>query len=159
MANLQTLHDELLIGHPDSGPYPADPQLAADQINAPNRVRLIPITSGNLLAWSGGKSGDNDRPRIIKIEEGQQSPVEDISAICKVASETIRRDGTELDLSRADRVAMVDGLVAGGILSDADRSSLYGLATQMISRAEELAIGTVRAGTVEMARALSEEAV
>ena len=89
MANLQTLHDELLIGHPDSGPYPSDPQLAADQINAPNRVRLIPITSGNLLAWSGGKSSDTDRPRIIKIEEGQQSSVEDIAAICKVASETI----------------------------------------------------------------------
>lgn len=159
MANLQTLHDELLIGHPDSGPYPADSQLAADQINALNRVRLIPITSGNLLAWSGAKSSDADRPRIIKIEEGQQSSVEDIAAICKVASETIRRDGTELDLSRADRVAMVDGLVAGGILSDADRASLYALATQMISRAEELAIGTVRAGTVEMARALSEDAV
>jgi len=159
MANLQTLHDELLIGHPDSGQYPADAQLAADQINALNRVRLIPITSGNLLAWSGAKSSDTDRPRIIKIEEGQQSPVEDIAAICKVASETIRRDGTELDLSRADRVAMVDGLVAGGILSDADRASLYALATQMISRAEELAIGTVRAGTVEMARALSEDAV
>ena len=159
MANLQALHDELLIGHPDSGPYPADAQLAADQINALNRVRLIPITSGNLLAWSGAKSSDADRPRIIKIEEGQQSSVEDIAAICKVASETIRRDGTELDLSRADRVAMVDGLVAGGILSDADRASLYALATQMISRAEELAIGTVRAGTVEMARALSEDAV
>ena len=54
---------------------------------------------------------------------------------------------------------MVDGLVAGGILSDADRTSLYDLATQMISRAEELDIGIVRAGTVEMARALSEEAV
>jgi hypothetical protein len=154
MNDLATLHDELLIGHPVTGAYSADAATAAEQINALNRSRLVPITSGELLAWSGAKS-DGDRPRIIKIEEGEASAVEDVAAICKVAAETIRRDGTELDLNRADRVAMVTALVAAGVLSQADSDSLYSLATQAISRATEIGLSNVRAGTVEQARALT----
>jgi len=156
MNDLATLHDELLIGHPVTGPYAADAATAAAEINALNRTRTVPISSGELLAWSGAKS-DGDRPRIIKIEEGENSAVEDVAAICKVAAETIRRDGTELDLSRADRVAMVSALVAAGVLSQADSDSLYALATEAISRATEIGLSNVRAGTVEQARALTQQ--
>ena len=156
MNDLQILHDELLIGHPVTGPYSADAATAAEQINAVNRSQLVPITSGELLAWSGAASS-GDRPRIIKIEEGESSVVEDVAAICKVAAETIRRDGTELDLNRADRVAMVSALVAAGVLSQADSDSLYSLATQAISRATEIGLSNVRAGTVEQARALTTQ--
>ena len=154
MNDLQILHDELISGHPVTGPYSADAATAAEQINAVNRSRLISITSGELLAWSGTKS-DGDRPRIIKIEQGESSEVEEIAAICKVAAETIRRDGTELDLNRDDRVAMVAALVQAGVLSQADSDSLYSLATQSISRADEIGLSNVRAGTVEQARALT----
>ena len=154
MSSLEILHDELLIGHPATGAYSANAATAAEQINALNRSRLVPITSGELLAWSGAKSA-GDRPRIIKIEEGEASAVEDVADICKVAAETIRRDGTELDLNRADRVAMVSALVAAGVLSQADSDSLYSLATQAISRATEIGLSNVRAGTVEQARALT----
>ena len=156
MNDLQILHDELLIGHPVTGPYSADAATAAEEINAANRAQLVPITSGELLAWSGAKS-DGDRPRIIKIEQGETSTVEDVAAICKVAAETIRRDGTELNLNRADRVAMVSALVAAGVLSQADSDSLYSLATQAISRATEIGLSNVRAGTVEQARALTQQ--
>ena len=156
MNDLQILHDELLIGHPVTGPYSADAATAAEQINAVNRSQLVPITSGELLAWSGAASS-GDRPRIIKIEEGESSAVEDVAAICKVAAETIRRDGTELDLNRADRVAMVSALVAAGVLSQADSDSLYALATQQISRATEIGLNNVRAGTIEQARALTQQ--
>ena len=154
MNDLQILHNELLIGHPVTGPYSADAATAAEQINAVNRSQLVPITSGELLAWSAG-AGAGDRPRLIKIEEGTTAADEQIAAICKVAEGTIKRDGTELDLLKPDRVAMVAALVAAGVLSQADSDSLYSLATQAISRATEIGLSNVKAGTVEQARALT----
>ena len=154
MNDLATLHDELLIGHPVTGAYSADAATAAEQINAVNRTRTVPISSGELLAWSAG-AGAGDRPRIIKIEQGTTAADEQVAAICKVAEGTIKRDGTELDLLKLDRVAMVAALVAAGVLSQADSDSLYALATQQISRADEIGLSNVRAGTVEQARALT----
>lgn len=37
---------ELTTGHPDTGPYDADAQLAADQINAENRSRIRASMTG-----------------------------------------------------------------------------------------------------------------
>ena len=156
MNDLATLHDELIIGHPVTGPYSADAATAAAEINAVNRTRTVPISSGELLAWSAG-AGAGDRPRLIKIEEGTTAADEQIAAICKVAEGTIKRDGTELDLLKADRVAMVAALVAAGVLSQSDSDSLYALATRQISRADEIGLSNVRAGTVEQARALTTQ--
>ena len=153
---ISILHDELLIGHPVTGPYSADATTAAEEINAVNRTRLVPITSGELLAWSGAASS-GDRPRLIKIENGTASADEQVSAICKVAESTINRDGTELDLSKPDRAGMVAALVQAGVLSQADSDSLYALATEAISRATEIGLSNVRAGTVEQARALTQQ--
>ena len=156
MNDLQILHDELLVGHPVTGPYSADATIAAEEINALNRTRIVPITSGELLAWSGAASS-GDRPRLIKIEAGTASADEQVAAICKVAESTINRDGTELDLSKPDRAEMVSALVQAGVLSQADSDSLYSLATQAISRATEIGLSNVRAGTVEQARALTTQ--
>ena len=156
MNDLATLHDELIIGHPVTGPYSADAATAAAEINALNRTRTVPISSGELLAWSAG-AGAGDRPRLIKIEEGTTAADEQVAAICKVAEGTIKRDGTELDLLKPDRVAMVAALVQAGVLSQSDSDSLYALATQQISRADEIGLSNVRAGTVEQARALTTQ--
>ena len=156
MNDLATLHDELLIGHPVTGPYAADAATAAAEINALNRTRTVPISSGELLAWSAG-AGAGDRPRLIKVEEGTTAADEQVAAICKVAESTIKRDGTELDLLKLDRVAMVAALVAAGVLSQSDSGSLYALATRQISRADEIGLSNVRAGTVEQARALTTQ--
>ena len=150
---MQALRAELDAGHPVTGPYSSDAAVAADQINAVNRSRLVPISSSELLAWSGQASA-LDRPRNLKIAEGKANPVEAIAAICVVAESTINRDGTSLDLNLSDRAAMLEALVAGGVLSDADKSSLYDIATEAISRATELGLGNIRPGTVEQARAL-----
>lgn len=151
---LQTLRSELDAGHPITGAYDADDSIAADQINAVNRSRLIPITSAELLAWSG-QASDSDRPRIIKISEGLQHVNESIAAICTIADSLINRDATELDLKLSDRVDMVDSLVTAGVLSVNDRATLYELATRAISRAEELGLSNVRAGTIAQARNLT----
>ncbi len=62
------------------------------------------------------------------------------------------RDGVSLDLSLVDRMAMLDMLVHGGVLTAEDKTSLMALATVKISRAEELGLGAVKVGHVQNAR-------
>lgn len=153
MANLQALEAELDAGHPVTGAYSANSEAAAEEINALNRTRINPIGSAELLAWSGQASG-GDRPRIIKIEEGKANADEQCAALCITAEQMIMRDNTSLDLNLPDRVAMLNALVAYGVLSAADKASIDALAEESISRAIELSLGSVRAGTIEQARSL-----
>lgn len=153
MANLQKLRTELDAGHPVTGAYSAEADAAASEINALNRTRINPIGSAELLAWSG-QASSGDRPRIIKIEEGKSNADEQCAALCITAEQMIMRDNTSLDLNLPDRVAMLNALVAYGVLSAADKASIDALAEQSISRADELSLGSVRAGTIEQARSL-----
>jgi len=151
--NIDTLSTELAAGHPDTGAYDADARTAAEQINAKNRGRLDPIGSAELLAWSAGAS-DGDDPRLLKIETAAEVHVsKQVHALAKAALKTIERDETELDLTLPDRMALVDGLVAGGVLSAADKTSLIATSTTAISRAEELELPVIKPGHVIEARA------
>jgi hypothetical protein len=153
MANLQALKAELDAGHPVTGAYSANSEAAAEEINALNRTRINPIGSAELLAWSG-QASSGDRPRIIKIEEGKANADEQCAALCITAEQMIMRDNTSLDLNLPDRVAMLNALVAYGVLSASDKASIDALAEESISRADELSLGSVRAGTIEQARSL-----
>ena len=153
MANLQKLKAELDAGHPVTGAYSANSEAAAKEINALNRTRINAIGSAELLAWSG-QASDGDRPRIIKIEEGKANADEQCAALCITAEQMIMRDNTSLDLNLPDRVAMLNALVAYGILSAADKASIDALSQESISRADELGLGSVKAGTVQQARSL-----
>jgi hypothetical protein len=153
MANLQALKAELDAGHPVTGAYSANSEAAAEEINALNRTRINAIGSAELLAWSG-QASSGDRPRIIKIEEGKANADEQCAALCITAEQMIMRDNTSLDLNLPDRVAMLNALVAYGVLSAADKASIDALAEESISRATELSLGSVRAGTIEQARSL-----
>jgi hypothetical protein len=66
----------------------------------------------------------------------------------------IMRDNTTLDLNLPDRVSMLNALVAYGVLSQADKDSIDALSQESISRADELGLGSVKAGTVQQARSL-----
>ena len=153
MANLQALKAELDAGHPVTGAYSANSEAAAEEINALNRTRINAIGSAELLAWSG-QASSGDRPRIIKIEEGKANADEQCAALCITAEQMIMRDNTSLDLNLPDRVAMLNALVAYGVLSASDKASIDALSEESISRAEELSLGSVRAGTIEQARSL-----
>ena len=144
---------ELDSGQPVTGAYSSGAQVASDEINALNRTRINAIGSAELLAWSG-QASDGDRPRIIKIEEGKANADEQCAALCITAEQMIMRDNTSLDLNLPDRVAMLNALVAYGVLSPADKASIDALAEESISRADELSLGSVRAGTIEQARSL-----
>jgi len=153
MSKLQQLAQELDTGHPVTGAYSSNAQVAADEINATNRTKTEPIGSAELLAWSA-KSSDSDRPRIIKIQEGKSNANESCAATCFAAEQMIMRDNTSLDLSLSDRVAMLDLLVSFGVLSAADKTDLEALSQTSISRSDELNLGVVKPGTIEQARNL-----
>lgn len=145
--NIDALRTELSSGHPDTGPYDADAGLATDQLNADNRSYYESVVSSELLAWSG----ENQRLKSIQAAAVAHAN-DDVMNIARVVDVMVRRDGTAFDANKPDRIVMLDALVAGAVLSAADKNSLLDLATKTQSRAIELGIGKVKPGHVQEAR-------
>lgn len=150
--DIDALRIELASGHPDTGAYSSDDAVAAVELNAVNRSIYTPIPSSELLGWSAAHSSGG-RPRLLKMQEAKENHVsEQVQAAASAAVTMINRDGTTLDLNRVDRMMMVDGLVAGGVLSADDKTDLLSLGTESVSRAVEIGLGWVRPGDVTQAR-------
>lgn len=152
MVDISSIRSELSAPHPVTGAYSPSDEAAAAELNAKNVPKLVPIPSSELLAWSA-QASTGGRPRKLKIDEAATAHLsEAVKAVAQAAQTMIERDSTSLDLSQTDRAAMVEALVAGGVLTTADKDSLYAAATVMVSRADELGIGRVRVGDVARAR-------
>lgn len=147
MANIAILKSEIDSDPLGRGYSGMDDTAVAVDLNTAYRTKKEPISSAELLAWSAS----NARLQNIK-NAAENGATDDLKSLAQAAYLIVTRDGTTLDLNLADRVAMLDSLVAAGVLTAADRTSLDALATVSISRAEELAIGRVRAGDVIQAR-------
>jgi len=147
VANIAILKSEI-DGDPLSRGYSGmDDAAVAVDINTAYRTKKEPISSAELLAWSASDA------RLQNIKNAAENgATDDLKSLAQAAYLIVTRDGTTLDLNLADRVAMLDSLVAAGVLTADDRSSLDELATVSISRADELAIGKVRPGDVIQAR-------
>ena len=146
--NIDKLKTELLGGHPDTGPYDGDAELAAVQLNVVNRSYYESVGSAELLAWSG----ENQRLKSIQAAATAHDS-DDVMNIARVVDVMISRDGTSFDANLSDRIAMLDALVAGDVLSAEDKTSLLALASRVQSRAVELGIGgKVKTGHVLEAR-------
>lgn len=130
-------------------------EVAAD-MNTKYRTKLTEISSAALLAWAAGGSSDEGectKSRNIRISEAAASHVSNvIRGIAKSADMMLGRGDTTLDLSLEDRQTMVGALVAGGVLTAEESAELYALASQSISRAEELGLNIVKPGHIEEAR-------
>jgi len=122
----------------------------AVSVSAKTRVRPVPITSAELLAWSG-QAG-----RFQRLEDAADNTAlpGELRSVCKAARAMILRDATQLDLSLPDRAAMLGALVASGVLTDEDANSLTALGREAVSRAEELGLPPVGPHHVEYARNL-----
>jgi len=96
---------------------------AADAINAMTVEELLPISSAELLAWSAAEG------RFARVDDATQHVNPAIRSLACAAKLLLIRDGTSLDPAKVDRAAMLDSLVAAGVLTDADKASLYVLAT------------------------------
>ena len=147
MANIAILKSEIDSDPLGRGYSGMDDTAVAVDINTAYRTKKDPISSAELLAWSASDA------RLQNIKNAAENgATDDLKSLAQAAYLIVTRDGTTLDLNLADRVAMLDSLVAAGVLTAADRTSLDSLATVSISRAEELSIGRVRAGDVIQAR-------
>jgi hypothetical protein len=147
MANIAILKSEIDSDPLGRGYSGMDDTAVAVDLNTAYRTKKEPISSAELLAWSASDA------RLQNIKNAAENgATDDLKSLAQAAYLIVTRDGTTLDLNLADRVAMLDSLVAAGVLTAADRTSLDSLATVSISRAEELSIGRVRAGDVIQAR-------
>ena len=143
-----------LINDPQSRGYAqmSDADAAAD-LNTARIEATRPIASDELLAFAGA----NGRAEKIMraAEQGKKPDGTDLSAgvqsVAIAADRMIRRDGTSLDMSRADHVGLVDALVNDGVLDAADKTALQSLAATHISRAQQL--GFRQIGFRDVARA------
>lgn len=128
-------------------------QQVADSLNGLTRTRQTPISSAELLAWSGAGADASTKCRYERIQEAAATHgTNAVRGAAVAALGMIERDGTSLDLSRSDRMAMLNAIVAGGVLTAGEKDELLALGAQSISRADELGLGIVGDGHVASAR-------
>lgn len=133
MANLEVLRLELDTGHPDTGSYNADNQLAADEINVVNRTRNRDIISGdNIFAAtvSAGFLALSDLNKQLWV------------SFCG------RNELDPFGTANVDFVKFIFGFPSATV------TALNSVRVENISRATELGLSRVREGTVAAARAL-----
>lgn len=152
----EIVNDPLLVGY--SGMSSAQ---VAGKLNEKNRTFMRVLDSAELLAWAA------QNERLYHVTRAAEQGVDRsgaalppaVASIAMAAHRMLLRDNARLDLNLPDRVAMVDALVAGNVLTAADKTDLMTLATVTGSRAEELGIvelgEQVVAGHVDQARALA----
>jgi hypothetical protein len=108
-------------------------------LRAKDRTFKSPITSTELLAWG---SAEGRLARIKRVAEmanpGGNPAVDALQAAGIGAWLMVHRDAPSLDLNLQDRNDLLDGLIAGGVLTADDKTALEALATTNGSRAEEL---------------------
>ena len=119
---------------------------AAGAINLANRDYTVPLDSRTALEWAM-RTG-----RLADIETATTAGTPAIQAIAIGVQHLLSRADTEIDMDNPDHVAMVDGLVAGGVIDAGNKAELVTMSTSQRSRADELGLGQVRVGHVEKAR-------
>ena len=115
-------------------------QEVANLINEP-RYKTIGarrISSAELLIWGG-------EGRLAKLEDAANNNnlTAQVRSAANAAIKMILRDTTELDMSNAKIVGMIQALVDAGVFNSTDKTNLEDLSTENISRAEQLGFGYV----------------
>lgn len=131
-------------------------EAAANSLNAVTRTCYEPISSAELLAWSGNGATDGSVPcRYERIQEAAATNAShSVRGAAIAALGMIERPDTSLDLNKPDRMLLLDALVAGGVLTAGEKTELLTMATVACSRAAELGLGNVTPSNVADARRL-----
>lgn len=155
MVDLDKLTAEYVNDPLGRGYADMEPQEVAENMNeVEDRQITKAISSAELLAWSGA---NNRFMRISNAADNEALP-DALRSIAHVAKLLITRDGTSLDLGKSDRVAMMQALVDGGVLTADDVTSITALASATVSRAEELGFSKVFPSHITYIREKLEEA-
>jgi hypothetical protein len=86
------------------------------------------IASRSLIAWAASNG------RLAAITAGTNHADAGLASVASAALLTIEREDTSLDMSDSTHVALVDILVAGGVLSSTDKDELVALSTTLVDR-------------------------
>jgi len=133
--DLLALKAELLSGHPDTGAYSLDSQVAAAQINEPNRTIQRDTLSASAIFES------------IDLAEFKVLPNADRSRISVILS---LGDEIKVNPTSKARAWLIDAFGASSVT----RTALLIAVSEIVGRAKEIGLDRVRAGTIERARTL-----
>lgn len=135
--SMEKLADEIRLDPVGRGYASMDDDEILASLKTKDRTFKSPVTSGELLAW-GAAEGRLARIAKAAATEGATPEAQALQAAAMGAEIMVKRDNTDLDLNKADRVTLLAGLVLGGVLTSDDQAALEALATTTGSRAEEL---------------------
>ncbi|NBT31821.1 MAG: hypothetical protein EBT13_07945 [Rhodobacteraceae bacterium] len=130
--DIAALAAELTAGHPSTGAYAADPQLAADQINAANQTRIKATISGSELFKATNKA------EFAALPSAKQSAWRETCAIQE-------HDPAQGGITEA---TVLDIFPTQG----ATVAALAAARQETVSRAEVLGFGRVVAADIQRAR-------
>ena len=130
--DIVALAAELAAGHPTSGAYSADPQLAADQINAKDQTRIKASISGSELFRATSKT------EFAALPAAKQSAWRETCAIQD-------HDPAQGGITEA---TVLDIFPVQG----ATVAALQAARNETVSRAEVLGLGVVIAADIQRAR-------
>lgn len=142
--NMQTLRAEVANDPLARGYTGMDDAAVAASLNAEDRPAVKPVSNKRYLVWLAGER----RKKLADAAASHASAA--VQGLAQMALDMISRP--DVDYERGDHKAMLDGLVAGGVLGADDSEALDDQADADISRAAELGLPVVRAGDVTMAR-------
>ena len=131
MTNYVALKSELDAGHPGTGIYDADNQLAADQLNVVNRTR-------NRTSVTGKEVKD----QIVTADWNSRSDSQKTQLLALFARDDLAPFGIDADI--------FTDLMTGSVESSIADLAAYRV--EDVSRAVELGFGDVTAANVETAR-------
>lgn len=133
MPNLAALKTELAAGHPDTGAYNADAEIAAGELNAVNRTRTRATVAGSEIL---NATNDAEYGALTAVQKN------DWLSLCGIES-----------INTASGVAksMEADLFGAGTTT---RANLAVVRSPASSRAVELGLGFIKVGYVEQAREL-----
>jgi len=142
-----TLRTELLTDPLGRGYASKTDQQCADDLNTKYRQVVESLPPEKLILWSA------EAGRIQKIETAMSNTGGNVNLRAAARAFYLTIQAFDAADPRDNRwIALVDGLVAGAVLTAADKAALVAEATVLRSRAEELGLGTVQAGEVREAR-------
>lgn len=133
MTDFAALKAELLSGHPDTGAYSADDAIAADEISVVNRTLPISWLTGDAVFAA------TDKAEFIGLTDHKQGLW---MSLC---------GRSEIDPFGTANIDALQHIFGGPSVT---QTALLVLRNRAVSRAEELGLGRVLAGTVQQARML-----
>lgn len=133
-----TLKAELLAGHPVTGAYDADNQVAADQLNAVNRTRNRTSMSGDEIFNAAVPS------EYAALDNGSGNTPDQQGLFMSFCGRT------EVDPFASNNVQFITNMFGAG---SGTVTALQAARVESVSRAQELGLEGVHGGHVRTARA------